>query len=278
MRGMFHYVYISKDSNDFSSFASSAAQPMNLNGHEAFLLSDSSRPCFVLHEQQPACDELAKTLKNGQDDAVRNAVRTFFDVCDQCGVVQDSNVIFLIHFGGHGEGDCRRDSRRMWKATADDPVLARHLFISVSKYNSCPTICFKDSALRLPEDKNENSVRKRFEQWANADSTVPDYDHLRGISILCQALLEMNLEEREEKLSWPGMKWWRQCLWSGKRFSQINKDAFTQAELAILESGNGKKLKHFCSCIINYMDMKEYSADECLRELISVITKEINKI
>ena len=274
---MFHYVYISKDGNDFSSFASSVAQPMNLNGHEAFLLSGSSRPCFVLHEQQPACENLAKTLRDGQDDAVRKAVRTFFDVYDQCGVVQDSNVIFLIHFGGHGEEDCRRDSRRMRKATVDDPVLARHLFISVSKYNSCPNICFKDSALHLPEDNDEKSVRSRFEQWANDDSAIPDYDHLRGISILCQALLEMKPEEREKKLFWPGMKWWTQCLWGEKSPFQIDKDAFSRAELSILNSENGKELKHFCSGIIHYADMKEFSSDNRLRELVSIIANEINK-
>ena len=111
--------------------------------------------------------------------------------------------------------------------------------------------------------------------WKKEKGEILNCDHLRGIAILCQALLEQQ-KQQKQMYTFPGTEWF-QTLWNGKHFDTI-QEAFSKDEQKVLDKS--RLLKEFCSAFIDIkVKLEKYLQDEqSLRNIISEISKNINDI
>lgn len=282
------YVYIAKDEDDFNSISASAV----IKDKFLPLFLNEQMNCFIICKTE-ACDELEKQLRNKSD--LGEAILKFFNECRKNRVFGDAEknnqrIIFLIHFGGRNEKVCREETRRMNQAVSGDDSLNKHSFVSVSRFHQTPIFFFTDTkehGLRAPvaEDdlyeengaKNQNDpfdVVKLIKKWEENGSIQPDYDHLRGITILCRAILEMGEKERDSKLAGPGTDWWFQTIWNGTHPQDIKK-AFSKVEQRVVLKD--VIIKNFCSEFYKKeVNLKNYDKD--LSNIMSEITETLNNI
>ena len=279
------YVYVARDEEDFEEVSASALEI------DDSLFFNERLNCFIIYKSEK-CDILEDCLRNSRD--VTQAVQDFFEECKaKCVIEEDDEedddedddeqrFIFLIHFGGRDENVCRDETVQMNQAISNDSNLKKHYFVSVSRTNHSPVFFFTDEDdLDIPriedyegekeEEQEEPFVISLNKEWED-EGSFPDYDHLRGITILCRTLLEMEEHEREKKLTLPGAKWWFQTIWNETHPKSI-KNPFSKAEQRILERND--MIKNFCSEFFNdEINLKQY--DNSLRDIMLQITALLN--
>ena len=261
---MGHFVYIAK--NDSADFAANAGRKVGRpNGRDAVGILPGG---FVIHHL-PECGLLETALS--RDENIAEALIDLVAAGNKTKVVLDQNVVFMIHFGGQDADTCRAFTRRMNEIAARHDRLSRHRFIAVSRYNNCPDGFFRDGHLLPP---NADTINAVLNDWTAGTSEIRVYDHLRGIMLLCQALLGMSQEKREAKfLGRAGAEWWRSCLWGNEAPVAMGR-AFSKAEMQILEKN--ELLHDFCSALMNNLfDLKRYNDDDMLLKIVAAITEDL---
>ncbi|MBR4612128.1 MAG: hypothetical protein IKO40_05365 [Kiritimatiellae bacterium] len=190
--------------------------------------------------------------KDGADEELKNALEALRDELH----MENQPMIFLFHFGGQSEDGCRAATCRM-----NSFRLAGATFLAVSHYNSCPAEIWKDNKLCLPEKETLDRI---VEEWSSGES--PNTCHLRGIALLCQALLERGSLEAHPEATTP--QWWREIVWGKGEALR-----WTQTETDILAS-NGL-LKAFCQRKIGGV-FSQFSLNSTdLKDVVAQISKNL---
>ena len=174
----------------------------------------------------------------------------------------DENVTILIHFGGQGREACAQATQVMNEAAQSDSNLQKYKFIAVSQHNRFPEEFFNsDGVLTFPEDNVLNEV-------VAGNTPMPAYDHLRGIVLLCQALLQVKDEAKRKRYT-ENISWWQQNLWDTGA-----EHIFSAGENKILE--NSELLKNFCTAIAEYSaELKLPDDIGKLDEIVKEITRNL---
>ena len=261
------YIYISKDETDFSAVAD---QHHALGGVTIGSVRDPQGRRIVVLHRPTACDRLRFEIGAGHPAA--GPLRELLaEIRRLLGRGADAPLTILIHFGGQGRDECIAFTQAMNEAARSDSELTGFRFIAVSQYNNCPEGFFLNRRFTLPDDAVVNEV---FAQWSEGKNDIPVYDHLRGIVLLCQALQELDEEERKKQFTFDiGIKWWRNCLWDAN-FSQNEENAFSPMELRILEQS--RLIRDFCLALLNAPDKLIRYSDR-LPEITAEITNFLNK-
>ena len=256
---MDHFVFIAKkDGTDFDD----CTRDRETNRRNGIDLVGILPGGYAIHHRGE-CDNLLDALSQGQNVAV--ALRNLVAVCETIQVIDNQDVVFMIHFGGQDAATCRAFTRAMNETAAKDDTLLRHRFMAVSVNNGCPEGFFENGCLVVPPDTER--INRVLELWSEGRSEVSPYDHLRGISLLCQKLQGMSDPEKKAKLAGNAC-WWRENLWKDQ---PQEKAHFSQAESELLKRNKELLLYDFCDELLEnpgaYVDRLAEIIDESAKLL-----------
>lgn len=283
---MSHYVYVAKSDevlnfcsgSDWTDIKIKKDRSSKINSTHVYELNND----FVALPND-ACVELKTALESNEEKNIVDKLTRFVDTFDKYRnednednnekvVIHDDDVIFLIHFGQMGKDTSRSFTKAMYDVVkkGGDDVLKKHIFIAVSRHFRYPSIFFKDGTPFFPPYSNDE-IREILENWIDDAKEIPAYDHLRGISILCQALLQLDDAERKEKLD--AAKWWRDCLWHDKIPATLEA-AFSRPELRLIRGDCN--LHDFCNALVESPKSLSGYNDEKLMKIVKNITNALN--
>jgi hypothetical protein len=261
------YVYYTKDQQELEDVRSKSI----MGGRYASIDDAEKRRILALNGSiDNANENLKRGLSKENVDESITAVKQFIDAFhNRMNGLRGFPIFFFIHFGSQSVDGSRRLTMKMQEAVKKSTDLSSYRFLAVSRHNRHPSGFFKEGKFTLPNDSTiERALQEKVEGYIGQP-----YPHLRALVILCQALLQLSVEERLEIIK--SVAWRKEFGW--KVVDGRCKD-FTDKENDLLMNKAAFRTLMACKNTIGMQTLEIRDAQEkTIRDIIKTCLEVIEK-